>query len=375
MVQVRHRRVELIELFYDLIYVYAIARLTESVVDAPSLEAGELVRYLLAAFIILQSWLYLTNYVNRYATWSWWEYGFVAVNMVAATYMANTLTVGWLAAPVAFSASMLVMLLCVGAMYAVRACRGGAGAAAARNSLLILSVVCALYATAWLCALAGVRGAVFWIDLVAVLAGAFLPFGLRGHFDASVISFPHLAERFELLTILTFGEAVVGAAGYFDVSRLTVDAVLVMVLLLVMFGCYVLQLHVLCDHERVARSLLLMFSHYFIVIAVNMVTVALELLEHGGGLSRIGVVVLFAVALSVFFVAMYADAAYYAEGVRFGVADGLWAGVGLVAGIVAMVACRGSVTGVLVGALVAVSCNFAMLERKRRGMVAGRQEP
>ncbi|WP_160257638.1 low temperature requirement protein A [Bifidobacterium cuniculi] len=67
MVEVRHRRVELIELFYDLIYVYAIARLTESVVDARSLEAGELARYVLAAFIILQSWLYLTNYVNRYA--------------------------------------------------------------------------------------------------------------------------------------------------------------------------------------------------------------------------------------------------------------------------------------------------------------------
>ncbi|WP_160257637.1 low temperature requirement protein A [Bifidobacterium cuniculi] len=130
----------------------------------------------------------------------------------------------------------------------------------------------------------------FWLDLVAVLAGAFLLFGLRGHFDVSVISFPHLTERFELLTILTFGEGVVGTAGYFDVSRLTVDAVLVMVLLLVMFGCYVLQLHVLCDHERVTRSLLLMFSHYFIVIAVNMVTVSLELLEHGGGLSRGGVV-------------------------------------------------------------------------------------
>ncbi|WP_152598098.1 hypothetical protein [Bifidobacterium cuniculi] len=62
--------------------------------------------------------------------------------------MANTLTVGWLQAPVAFSASMLVMLLCVGVMYVVRAWRGGARAAAARNSLVILAVVCALYAAA-----------------------------------------------------------------------------------------------------------------------------------------------------------------------------------------------------------------------------------
>ncbi len=36
--------------------------------------------------------------------------------------------------------------------------------------------------------------------------------------------------------------------------------------------------------------------------------------------------------------------------------------------------CRASVTGVLVGALVAVACNFGMLERKRRGMALERQE-
>ena len=31
-------------------------------------------RYLIVSFVILQAWLYLTNYVNRYGQWEWWEY-------------------------------------------------------------------------------------------------------------------------------------------------------------------------------------------------------------------------------------------------------------------------------------------------------------
>ena len=65
--KVKEKKVELIELFYDLIYVYAISKLT-MLIEEP--EAGiippaRFFRYLVVCFVILQAWLYLTNYVNQ----------------------------------------------------------------------------------------------------------------------------------------------------------------------------------------------------------------------------------------------------------------------------------------------------------------------
>ena len=80
---VKEKKVELIELFYDLIYVYAISRLT-MLIEEPEggiIPLSGFFRYLVVCFVILQAWLYLTNYVNRYGRWKWYEYGLTAVNM------------------------------------------------------------------------------------------------------------------------------------------------------------------------------------------------------------------------------------------------------------------------------------------------------
>ena len=64
---VKEKKVELIELFYDLIYVYAISRLT-MLIEEPEdgiIPLSGFFRYLVACFFILQACLYLTNYVNR----------------------------------------------------------------------------------------------------------------------------------------------------------------------------------------------------------------------------------------------------------------------------------------------------------------------
>ena len=93
--EVKHKKVELIELFYDLIYVYAISKLT-LLIEEPEggvIPLSGFSRYIVVCFVILQAWLYLTNYVNRYGGWKWYEYVLTAVNMTAAVYMANTITV------------------------------------------------------------------------------------------------------------------------------------------------------------------------------------------------------------------------------------------------------------------------------------------
>lgn len=368
---VKEKAVEPIELFSDLIYVYAISRLTLSV-ERPLGQtiAGLLFHQVLGCLIIIQAWLYLTNYINRYGRWRWYEYALTTVNMAAAVYAATTFLPGHsYRLSGSFNLSMLVMLLTVLAMYAIQLALGRQAPGAARSSVIILGVDCALYLAAFIVSMAmpGTSSLVITLDAAAVLVAAFLPFLLRGHFDVSIISFPHLGERFEALATIMFGEAVVGMAGFFDPRRLTLEPLLVFAAILALFGCYILQLHYLCDRHRTARALLLMFSHYFIVIAISQITVAFHYLENRAVRPPV-VAGLMAVALVVFFVAIYADSPYYRAGVRLTGRDGAIAAACVALGILVMMV--GTTVGQMpayaipMGALIAAAGNFFLLLRK-----------
>lgn len=361
-IQVKEKRVEQIELFYDLIYVYAISRLTLLVEDG-GVTFSKFGSYFVSCFVILQAWLYLTNYVNRYGRWQWYEYLLTAINMIGAVYMANTISPKWAEMSLTFNLAMLVMLSCVWLMYFIQLLLKEQDTGAAKNSLLILAVDCLLYFAAFLASASHAAGAVVWIDIAAVLLGAFLPFFIRGNFDIKVISFPHLAERFELLTIVTFGESVVGMTGYFDVKHFSLRPVLVFTIILLLFACYMLQLHEMCNHERQARALLLMFSHYLIVISVNLVTVGFHFLENPE-VNRTFTAVLMAVALLLFYISIYANSAYYYDRYSFTCRDAVLSALALLLGNGMIFLAGKNIYLFLCGALLAVVGNFCLLYNK-----------
>lgn len=364
-IKIKEKKVELIELFYDLIYVYAISRLT-LLIEEPEggvIPVSGFLRYIVVCFVILQAWLYLTNYVNRYGRWKWYEYALTAVNMTAAVYMANTISAEWNEMTLTFNLAMLIMLLCVAAMYFIQTVLKQQDTGAAKNSLIILSVDCALYLTAFLFSVFHLEQIVIWMDVAAVLVGAFLPFFVRGKFDISVISFPHLVERFELITIITFGEGIVGMTGFFDVNNFSLRPILVFAAILALFGCYVTQIHYLCNHHRVERALRLMFSHYFIVIAVNLITVAFKFLENEEA-DRTFTAGLMSAALILFFAAILSNSIYYHEKYSFGLKDIICTAAFLIIGIALLFILRNSVYGFLIGILISVIGCFSLLLRK-----------
>lgn len=283
--------------------------------------------------------------------------------MFAAVYMANNISPYWDTMSSTFNLAMLVMLLCVGAMYFIQIQRHEQDTGAAKNSLLILTVVCLLYLAAFADSAMTAGTSVIGLDVAAVLTGAFLPFFIRGNFDVHIISFPHLMERFELITIITFGEAVVGMTDFFDVRNFSVRPVLIFATLLALFGCYVTQIHYLCDHHRVERGLRLMFSHYFIVIAVNLITVAFKLLENPAS-SRHFTATLMIVATALFFIALYTDSAYNFASFHFRKRDMFIAALWLIVGAAFLLASNRSMTLFLMGALLAAGGNLTLLLAK-----------
>ena len=357
--------VELIELFYDLIFVYAISQLT-GLINEPVggiIPPYNFFAYMITCFVILQAWLYFTNYVNRYGRWEWQDYIIVAINMVAVIFMANTISLDWSRMYLAFDVSMLIILLTIVLLYSVHAKRENSLKGAAGNSITILSIVCTIYVVAILFSFFNFTEYVIWLNVLAVLSGAFLPFFIRGNFDKSIINFPHLVERFELLTIITFGEAIVGMTHFFDVSDLTPVPVLLFLIILTMFGSYVIQIHRLMDHNRVERSLRLMFSHYFIVISINLVTVALELI-HSGEVNPMFASGLMIASLIVFYVSLMANKEYYRQNIKLTKKDIYKMIMVFVVGMAVILMFISNLYAFLIGSLIITFGNFSILQMK-----------
>ena len=355
------KKVELIELFYDLIFVYAISKLT-ALISEPvngTIPLWSFFVYLITSFVILQAWLYFTNYVNRYGRWKWFDYALAIVNMIAVIYMANTITTQWDGMLVPFNISMLVMLLTVLGLYLIQYKKEDNNSAAL-NSIQILSIVCTIYVIALVAIILNLSGYVIWIDVVAVITGAFLPFFLKGNFDKSIINFPHLVERFELLTIITFGEAVVGMTHFFDVTSFNPMPILVFIIVSSMFGAYVIQIHNLMNHHRVERSLRLMFSHYFVIISINLMTVAFELL-HSGEVNHLLESCLIIVSLVIFYTSIMANRPYYKDEVRFLNSDAIKMILSIIIGALIIVIFMDNVYLFLAGVLVITLANFSIL--------------
>lgn len=146
-------------------------------------------------------------------------------------------------------------------------------------------------------------------------------------------------------------------------ERLSHEPVLVFAATLGLFGCYVLQIHRLCNHHQTARALRLMFSHYFIVIAVNLVTVVFKFLDNAEA-SSVFAAGLMAGALVLFFVPLYSDGIYYHAGIGFTERDALASAFSLAAGTLVMLAGSGSAMTFALGALIAAYGNLVLLIRK-----------
>ena len=369
MVKILKKEVELIELFYDLIFVYAISQLT-ALINEPIngiIPSNSFFVYIITSFVILHAWLYFTNYVNRYGTWKWFEYIIACINMIAVIFMTNTIDVQWESMLLPFNVSMLIMLLTVVLLYSVHAYKQRTLNCAAGNSITILSIVCSIYVIAILAILLGFSHMVIWLDVIAVLCGAFLPFFIRGKFNKNIINFPHLVERFELLTIITFGEAIVGMTHFFDVNNLSLVPILVFFIIITMFGSYVVQIHNLMDHFREERSLRLMFSHYFIIISINLMTVALELI-HSGEVNHLFDAILIIVSLVMFYISIMVNKEYYSEGIVFTKRDALSMILVIVIGSIMIFIGLNNLYLFLIGVLTITLGNFIVLLKKYKSV-------
>lgn len=370
------KKVELFELFYDLIFVYAVSRLT-LLMEEPEggIVTSEMVAvYAIFLMLIIQTWFMMTSYVNRCCTWRWHDYVLLALNMSAAVLMAQSMSGDPDESSTALMVSIAMMTGSVIVLYAIHYLGDGPQKGYAKRSLAVLAVIEAVYMAALCLKFAGSEEISKYIIAANIAVGMILPLmNRRGEF-AECVHFPHLVERMELFTIIMFGEALISVTGFFKMVDPEPLGIINFLIIIVMFGFYVCRVHLMCDHRGPAVSDRMVGCHYLIYVAISAITVAFKYME-GGEVDSFVTATFMAVSMLLFNLALLSTSRYYKDGLAAGSKDIAMGLLFTAIGIAVMLAFHGEHYALSIGALIGFGANLALSLMMYRGRTAAGREP
>lgn len=265
--------VGMFELFYDLVFVYAISRIT-AMIHHPvngSIPLVTFLQFLLVVIVVMQIWLYQVIYFNRYSKNQFLDIGSLVLNMFVAVYLANNINTEWRITFHYFNIAMAAMILILFCQYLfVKADNNDKQAFLIILGLEFILIILGL--------IIGYPVGIYFC-ISGYIVGFILPLFLKGMFKAERVNFPHLVERVSLIVIIAFGEAIVNLTSYFNSKTPLVYAAFLFLSLVLMFASYVVLSDELIDHHQISKGFILMYSHIAIVVAILLSTVAIQYLQ------------------------------------------------------------------------------------------------
>lgn len=270
------KKVELSELFYDLVFVYAISRLT-TFLDEPSLHSPiiQLLTFSIVTIVFINIWMVETVYTNRFGRNSVADISLFMLSMAILLFMSNTfsgaLTI-WFH-PFALSAAGLSIIQVLQYGMAYIHAENNNDRQLSHIFIVILTLRAVLLLLGSLLPLNwGVPLAISGILISWIMPGLF-----RSIMTSHPINFPHLIERLTSLIIIMFGEMIVDISGYFTLKTLNVTSILIFLIVCSLFMTYITQFDHYLDSERGQETgVAMIYLHYFILFGLMLVTSALS---------------------------------------------------------------------------------------------------
>ena len=280
----KEKKVEYIELIYDLIFVYIIGRnnlLLHHFTDGFVTPAFFLA-YVMSTLAVIQIWNYTTYYINIYGRHSVRDHVFLFINMFLLYFIGEGTRADWQAFNTQYHVAWALILVNIGLQYMLELRNHREDK---QRKKQIVRMACILFGEAAVVLLSlpvyRLTG-MPWVSLAAVLLGmaSVMLFGQRSSGDA--VDFPHLSERAMLYVVFTFGEMIIAIASYFEGAfslRNTYFALMAFLIVVGLFLSYGMFYDHIIDREKRTNGLGYMLLHIFIVFAMNNITSGLEFMR------------------------------------------------------------------------------------------------
>ena len=279
--QKEEKKVEYLELIYDLIFVYIVGRnnsLLHTVVNG-FVPGRVYLAYVLGSLAVIQIWNFSTFYINMYGRNSVRDHVALFVNMYLLYYIGEGTRLHWESFQNQYHLAWALILLNLGAQYWIelrhhtpeerRPIRRMA-LVLLGEALLVLAAIPVYNVTGM--ALAG----------VPILFGALAAWGFAAGGRADRIDFAHLSERAMLYVVFTFGEMIIVLASYFEGSfslRSVYFSGMSFLIVAGLFLCYERFYDHIIDREMSTNGMGYMLIHILLIFAMNNITTSLEFMR------------------------------------------------------------------------------------------------
>ena len=313
----KEKKVEYIELIYDLIFVYIIGRnnlllhhFTDGFVTPAFFFA-----YVISTLAVIQIWNYTTYYINIYGRHSVRDHVFLFINMFLLYLIGEGTRTDWQAYNTQYHVAWALILVNIGLQYLLEL-RNHRDDKQRKKQIVRMACILLSEAAVVLLSLPVYRlTGTTWVSLAAVLLGiaSVMLFGQRS--SGSAVDFPHLSERAMLYVVFTFGEMIIAIASYFEGAfslRNTYFALMAFLIVVGLFLSYGVFYDHIIDREKQTNGLGYMLLHIFVIFAMNNITSGLEFMREED--ARLLPKVLFLIgSFLLFFVFLFALGNRYAK--------------------------------------------------------------
>lgn len=278
------KKVEYLELIYDLIFVYIVGRNNALMhtFENGFTSGSAFLAYVLCTLAIIQIWNFSTFYINLYGKNGVRDHIFLFINVYLLYHMADGIGADWQSTFYRFNAAWALILINIGIQYIIEA---RSHKSVPWELTQIKRKAAVLFVEA---GLVGVHTLVYSltgssIAYVPILFGI-IATALSDRINMLVpVDFGHLTERAMLYVVFTFGEMIIVIASYFSgdftlsTFYFSLMAFLIVVGLLLSYGT---MYNRIIDREKTTSGTFYMMIHVILIFALNNISVALEFMRN-----------------------------------------------------------------------------------------------
>ena len=273
---IKHKRVEFSELFYDLVFVFAISKATALIHPLHSgvVAWDSLLDFFISVMVIINSWMIQTIYTNRYGTNSLFNMVIMFINMGLMLFMSNMIGYNWQQWFYYTCWAVGTLTLTLFFQYLVEFFRKSTDNTDRESIKGFLWLTGLGSLGVYLATLFPIYVGVY-IFIASILLTFIVPIFLMTKDEHFQVNLPHLIERVSLLVIITFGEMVIGLVNFFTVENFSIYSVLNFVIMLSLFLFYFGEFDHAIDQGSNQKGVFIIYSHYPIFIGLMLMTVSM----------------------------------------------------------------------------------------------------
>ncbi|MBQ8959652.1 MAG: low temperature requirement protein A [Ruminococcus sp.] len=307
------KKVEYLELIYDLIFVYIIGRNNSLLhhMSGGEIQPGMFLAYVLCTLAVIQIWNYSTYYINLYGRNGLREHIFLFSNMFLLYFVAEGTRAQWESYHTQYHVAWAAILLNVALQYLIEL-RSRSKDPEHRALIRHISATLLIQALLVLGTIPVYRLTGTDVSGIPILFGMVASSVKSGGGAAKAVDFAHLSERAMLYVVFTFGEMVIAVSEYFT-GRLTPARVyfsLMSFLIVVgLFLSYGTVYDKIIDREQSSSGLGYMLIHLFIIFGLNNITNSLEFMQDSE-VKLLPKMVLLITSFLIFYVSLFLTTGY-----------------------------------------------------------------